>query len=544
VKADRLKKSILQTAVQGRLIAQNPADEPAKILLEKIRKERKRLIKEGKIKKDKTESVIYRAAKDDGGTGFFEKTADGKIRDITDELPFEIPESWEWARLGSIGTFIRGSGIKRSDVKQSGVQCVRYGEIYTTYNIAMDSAVSYIDEELSKYSKPIQYGDLLLSLTGETKEEIGKTVAFLGHEKTVIGGDIAAFTNHRQNPLYLSYMMNSPCAIAQKALLGTGDIIVHVSCDKLASIFAPLPPLAEQARIVKKIEELSPLFDEYDIAQRNLSEIDAAFPERLKKSILQTAVQGRLIAQNPADEPAKILLEKIRKVRKRLIKEGKIKKDKAESVIYRADKDDGGTGFFEKTADGKIRDITDELPFEIPDSWEWARLGEICLHNTGKTLDRGRNTGELREYITTSNLYWGRFELDEVRKMAIRESELEKCTAIKGDLLICEGGDAGRSAVWERETPICIQNHIHRLRFLCKVNAYYAYYYMMLVVLGGSIANYKKGVAIKSISSISLSNILFPLPPLAEQARIVKKIEELESLRRKLQKTLQSAMSS
>jgi type I restriction enzyme S subunit len=468
--------------------------------------------------------------------GFFEKTADGKIRDITDELPFEIPKSWEWARLGSLVSYSMGKTPPRNEYEYwsnpkhpwvSIADMVSDGIISSTKQSVSEYAIGKIFKGCKSAA-----GTLLMSF----KLTVGK-VSLLGidafHNEAIIS--IYPYADDEIIKLYLFKLLPLLSQGGETKMAIKGNTL---NSDSIDALLIPLPPLAEQARIVKKIEKLMPLIDEYDIAEQELSAIDTGFPERLKKSILQTAVQGGLIAQNPADEPAKILLEKIRKERKRLIKEGKIKKDRDESVIYRADKDDGAMGFFEKTADGKIRDITDELPFEIPDSWEWARLGYICSHNTGKTLDRGRNTGELREYITTSNLYWGRFELDEVRKMAIRESELEKCTAIKGDLLICEGGDAGRSAIWERETPICIQNHIHRLRFLCKVNAYYAYYYMMLIVLGGNISNYKKGVAIKSISSTSLSYILFPLPPLAEQARIVKKIEKLESLLDNFQKTL------
>ena len=182
---------------------------------------------------------------------------DGIERCIDDEIPFDVPETWAWARLGSIGTFIRGGGITRSDVQSSGVPCVRYGEIYTTYNITMTKAVSFVSEELAQRSKPVVYGDLLFTLTGENKEEIGKAVAFLGEEKTVIGGDLATFTYHNQNPVYLSYLLNSPYTIQQKKLLGTGDIIVHISCVKLSSILVPIPPLTEQLRIVDRIEKLS-----------------------------------------------------------------------------------------------------------------------------------------------------------------------------------------------------------------------------------------------------------------------------------------------
>jgi type I restriction enzyme S subunit len=248
---DQLKKSILQSAVLGKLVPQDPADEPASALLERIRAEKEAQIKAGKIKRDKHESVIFRR-----DNSHYEKL-DGIERCIDDEIPFDVPENWAWTRLGSIGTFIRGSGIKRTETQSTGVPCVRYGEIYTTYNISMTGAVSFVDDVLAEQSKPIVLGDLLLTLTGENKEEIGKTVAFMGNERTVIGGDLATFTNHRQNPMYLSYLMNSPYAIQQKALLGTGDIIVHISCDKLSSIFAPLPPFAEQRRIVERIEQLT-----------------------------------------------------------------------------------------------------------------------------------------------------------------------------------------------------------------------------------------------------------------------------------------------
>ena len=181
----------------------------------------------------------------------------GNERCIDDEIPFDIPDSWAWVRLGRIGTFIRGSGIKRSEVQPKGIACIRYGEIYTTYNISMSKAVSCVPHELAQQSKPVVYGDLLLTLTGENKEEIGKTVAFFGSERTVISGDLATFTNHQQNSMYLSYLLNSPYAIQQKAMLGTGDIIVHISCDKLASILVPIPPIHEQQRIVSRIEELT-----------------------------------------------------------------------------------------------------------------------------------------------------------------------------------------------------------------------------------------------------------------------------------------------
>jgi type I restriction enzyme S subunit len=223
--AQQLKNSILQLAVQGKLVPQNPKDEPASALLKRIRAEKERLIETGKIRKDKPLPEIQE-----------------------DEVPFELPEGWEWVRLGSIGTFIRGSGIKRSETQTTGFPCIRYGELYTTYNISMTKAESFVSNDLAEQCKSANYGDLLFTLTGENKEEIGKTVAFLSNKQAVIGGDLATFTNHQQNPMYLAYLMNSPYAIQKKALLGTGNIIVHISCDKLSSIVVPLPPLRQLKR--------------------------------------------------------------------------------------------------------------------------------------------------------------------------------------------------------------------------------------------------------------------------------------------------------
>ncbi len=162
----------------------------------------------------------------------------------------------------------------------------------------------------------------------------------------------------------------------------------------------------------------------------------------------------------------------------------------------------------------------------MPESWGWCKLGEIAQHNTGKTLDKSRNTGNLQEYITTSNLYWGYFDFTELRKMPIEDNELERCTAITDDLLICEGGDAGRSAIWKSEQPICFQNHIHRVRPFAKINTNFLYYFMQLIYLNGEIKQYLKGVGIQSLSGNALASIIIPIPPLQEQHRIVEKIEE------------------
>jgi len=230
--------------------------------------------------------------------------------------------------------------------------------------------------------------------------------------------------------------------------------------------------------------------------------------KKLRELILELAVRGKLVPQDSNDEPASVLLEKIASEKERLIKEKKVKNQKALPKIS-----------------------SDEISFVLPKGWEWVRFGEIAQHNSGKTLDRGRNSGELREYITTSNLYWGRFELKNVRKMPIRDEELEKCMARKGDLLICEGGEAGRAAVWPFDNHICFQNHVHRTRFYSvDIDPYFGYRFFEKLNATGEIDHHRKGVGISNMSGKALASIAFPLPPHEEQHRIVAKVDELMAL--------------
>ena len=175
----------------------------------------------------------------------------------------------------------------------------------------------------------------------------------------------------------------------------------------------------------------------------------------------------------------------------------------------------------------ETKNITDELPFDIPDRWAWIRVGNLFQHNTGKALNSSNTKGTKRQYITTSNLYWDSFKLDSLRKMLFTDEEVEKCSLKKNDLLVCEGGDIGRAAVWHHDIPMCIQNHIHRLRAYENVEVYFYYYVFYLYKCSGLIGG--KGIGIQGLSSNALANLLFPLPPLQEQKRIVEEIKTIFS---------------
>ena len=226
-------------------------------------------------------------------------------------------------------------------------------------------------------------------------------------------------------------------------------------------------------------------------------------PQELKSSILQLAIQGKLVEQRPEEGTGEELYQQIQAEKKRLIQEGKIKKEKPLPEI-----------------------AEDEVPFEIPEGWKWAYLGELFLHNTGKAQNSsGSNKGVVRKFITTSNLYWNRFDLSKVKEMPFTEQELERCTAQKGDLLVCEGGDCGRAAIWNYDEKVCIQNHVHRIRPYKEVSIEYFYYLFYLYKFTGRLKGH--GVAIQGLSSEAIHKVLCPLPSLAEQKRIVAKIEEL-----------------
>ena len=510
--AQQLKNSILQMAVQGKLVPQDPGDEPASVLLQRIKAEKQELIKAGKIKKDKKSSEIFRGAAHNLPYAYCEQIGK-EIRDISDEIPFEIPDSWEWVRCSVLGAIIRGSGIKRTETVDSGLPCVRYGELYTTYNISFTKTVSFIPKELFEQCKQISYGDVIFTLTGENKPDIAKTIAYLGNSPVAVGGDLAYWTHHGMNPLYLVYFMSSPYAIGRKVNLATGDIIVHISGDKVGSFLIPVPPLAEQNRIVAKINELEPIIQEYHSKEKAVSALNTTFPEALKKSILQEAVQGKLVPQNPDDEPASVLIERIRAEKQALIKAGKIKKDKHESIIVTRDK----------------------IPYEIPDSWVWCKLSDLAILENG---DRSSKYPVEADYVEIGIPFFGAKDIDgdmmsfqNVRFISQQKyDELGNGKLVDGDIICLLRGSVGKTAKFEANEQfdtgfICAQMLI--IRLLDKSLFGYISSYFKSPDYTNYVESKVTGTAVRQMPAKEMGNLLIPLPPLAEQHRIVAKIEEI-----------------
>ena len=516
--AQQLKNSILQMAVQGKLVPQDPNDEPASVLLERIRAEKERLIKEKKIKREKNPSVIFKGADNTP----YEKIGD-EVRSLADEVPFDIPDSWEWVRIRSLGEIVRGSGIKRNETVRQGFPCVRYGELYTTYQTSFTKTVSFIAPDLYEKCKHFSYGDVLMTLTGENKPDIAKAVAYLGTEPIAAGGDLAFWTQHGMDPLYLSYIMASPYIIGRKMALATGDIIVHISGDKLGTILLPVPPLAEQERIVARIHEAELVIENYANKATALRELQDTFPEALKKSILQEAVQGKLVPQDPSDEPAEALLERIRAEKQRLIKEGKIKKDKHESVIFRRD-----NSHYEKL-DGVERCIDNEIPFDIPDSWGWARLGNLTEMITSGSRDWAKYySTEGNLFLRMGNLSRNSFDLrlNEIQRVRLPETVEGTRTAVQaGDLLFSITGEVGMLGLVPSGFETAYTNqHTAVIRFLPQMRNKFLPYFFLTDYAKTCYKSNQHGIK-NSFRLNSISDILVPIPPLYEQRRIVNQIE-------------------
>ena len=426
-----------------------------------------------------------------------------------------MPQSWEWARLGFL--FAHNTGKALNGAQRSGtlLPYITTSNLYwDRFELGSIRQMYFNDAEIEKCT--VNKGDLLVCEGGD----IGRAAIWMSDQHICIQNHI-----HRLRAYYplctrfFYYIFLLYKGIGN--IGGKGIGIQGLSSGAIHNILVPIPSAQEQNRIAQAIDHVMPVIEKYEKSQERLDSLNAEITNRVKKSILQEAIQGHLVPQNEIEEPAATLLQRINEEKFRLLKEGKIKKkDIVESTIFKGE----DNKYYEKV-DGKILDISEEISFEIPNSWQWVRLGTLFSHNTGKALNRADTDGIKKKYLTTSNVYWNRFEFKEVREMYFTDLELEKCTVHKGDLLVCEGGDIGRSAIWQYDEEICIQNHIHRLRAYYPVNTefYYLvfYHYKNIGNIGG------KGIGIQGLSSGALHRLIVPLPPIEEQNRITQKYNDL-----------------
>lgn len=516
----QLKNSILQWAIQGKLVPQDPNDEPASALLERIREEKAKLVKEKKIKKDKNESIIYRGE----DNSYYEKfRATGEVKCIDDEIPFEIPKGWEWEKWGNIALSIQ-YGYNAPALERGDIKMVRISDIHD--NVVQWENVPFCNIEACDIDTYLlKENDILFARTGGT---VGKSFLVQSVPEPAIYAGYLIRTRYSQElcPQYLKAFMESQLYWEQ---LKSGTIATaQPNCNgkTLGRMLLPIPPKAEQSRLVQKLTSLTPMFQRYAKAHQDLDNLNESIDDKLKKSILQEAIQGKLVPQITEEGTGEELLEQIRQAKQQLIKEGKLKKSAlTDSIIFKGD----DNKYYEQVGK-ENKEITEEILFDLPNKWQWCRIGTIFMHNNGKQLNKGNTKGKLMKYITTSNLYWDGFVLDNLKEMPFEENEIERCMAVKGDLLVCEGGDIGRSCIWNYDFSIMLQNHIHKLRPYIPICTKFFYYIFNLYNLTGLIGG--KGIGIQGFSSKALHNTLVPLPPLKEQHRIVAQIEKLfEQLR-------------
>ena len=520
----QLKNSILQWAIQGKLVPQDPNDEPASVLLDKIRQEKERLIKEKKIKRDKNASIIYRGE----DNSYYEKMlATGEVKCIDEEIPFDVPQGWEWERWGNIAQTIQ-YGYNAPALEHGVIKMVRISDIQENCVLWDNVPYCLIDEnDINTYL--LKVNDILFARTGGT---VGKS--FLVEEvpeKAIYAGYlIRTRYSSLLNPRYMKSFMESQLYWEQ---LKNGTIATaQPNCNgkTLAKMLLPIPPTKEQDRIVKKLTQLSSFLDNYGLCQDRLNLLNEEIKEQLKKSILQEAIQGKLVPQLAKEGTAQDLLEQIKKEKLNLVKEGKLKKSAlATSVIFRGD----DNKYWEKSGDSIVC-IDEEIPFGIPSSWSWCRLGNIASVKGGKRIPVGEkltteNTGHM--YIRVADMKENTVKTDDIHY--ISESIYQKIksyTISTEDLYITVAGTIGSVG----EIPKVFDNanlteNADKIVFrgICKK-------FLMHCLLSNFVQSQIKKCTTKvgqpKLAIVRIEDLLIPLPPIKEQYRIVHKIEQTASI--------------
>jgi len=463
-----LKDKILQLAIQGKLVAQDPNDEPASVLLERIKEERDKLVKEGKIKKQKP------------------------LPEITEEeKPFEIPESWEWVRLGEVALVNMGQSPKGETVSDNEGIEFHQGKIFFGGKYLKKSDKFTTDPK--KIALP---GDILLSV----RAPVG--VINITDREVCIGRGLCAITSlgNIPNNYYFYIIKAFEDYLIEKA---TGTTFLAVTASTVNEMIIPLPPLEEQKRIVEKVDELFALIDELDSNKEELLEVI----NLTRNQVLQLAIQGKLVAQDPNDEPASVLLEKIKEERDKLVKEGKIKKQKP------------------------LPEITEEeKPFEIPESWEWVRLGEVALVNMGQS-PKGETVSDNEgiEFHQGKIFFGGKY-----LKKSDKFTTDPKKIALPGDILLSVRAPVGVINITDRE--VCIG------RGLCAItslgNIPNNYYFYIIKAFEDYLIGKATGTTFLAVTASTVNEMIIPLPPLAEQKRIVEKVDTIMNMLDELESQL------
>ena len=478
--AEQLKASILQMAMQGKLVEQRPEEGTGEELYKEIQAEKKRLIKEGKIKRGK------------------------ELPELTEE--YDIPDTWRIVHLLSICESISDIDHKMPKAvdKENGIPFLAAKDINSDMTLNYTADIKYISlsdyERLRKKAEPKE-GDIIFSRIGS----LGKVGIVYSGERFLVSYSCCVIRPMLINRKYLAYCLQGPEMQMNARRAKTGIGVPDLGMAMIKAFAIPLPPLAEQKRIVAKVEELMPFVDQYAVASTKLNTLNASFPEMMKKSILQEAVQGKLVPQDPNDEPASLLLKKIAEEKKRLIKEGKIKKQKP------------------------LPEITeDEIPFDIPESWEWVRLSEVGMLQTGTTPSKAHPEyfGEFIPFVSPGDI--SSENVLTCRKDGLSKEGLDYARLIpaKSVLQVCIGGSIGKAAI--NDVDVTCNQQINTITPYF-INEQYLFYCMTSDLVVSQIKANAGGTATPIINKSTWGNIIIPIAPLNEQRRVVAKIEEILS---------------
>lgn len=512
--ADQLRKSILQQAIQGKLVPQDSNDEPASALLERIREEKARLIKEKKAKREKNPSMIFRG---EDNSYYEEFPATGEVRCIDDEIPFDLPDGWVWVRVRDLGEVVTGGTPAKENPSFYGREYPLYKPSDLDQGLDTRRALDMLSEEGFRKTRQLPVDSLLVTCIGS----LGKVglIKCVGSCNQQINAVIPL------RDLVVSEYLYFVCSseMFQSILKGksASTTIAIVNKSRFSEILLPLPPLAEQERIVAKIEELMPWVEQYGKAQSELDQLNDSIQGRLRKSVLQYAIEGKLVPQQAEDGSAEELLAEIQAEKQRLYATGKLKKkDLAHSTIFRAE-----DGKYYEQVGKTITCIDEEIPFDLPESWRWVRIKTLYQTSSGGTPDRGHP-----EYYA-GGIPWVKVgDLTDVEISTTEETissrGLDSSSAKlfpQGTILIAMYcNDAiGRSCIISK--PMTTNQAICGLypnELLCTRYIYYAVLANKTVLQEQS-----AGGAQKNINQKIINELLLPLPPLAEQQRIVSKLE-------------------
>lgn len=518
----QLKNSILQWAIQGKLVSQDPNDEPASVLLERIRAEKAKLVKEKKIKKDKNESIIYRG--DDNS--YYEKfIATGEVKCIDDEIPFEIPSTWEWCRIYHISNSYIGLTYKPSDISEQGIIVLRSSNIQQG-KLSLQDIVrvkSDIPEKLY-----VQNNDILICARNGSKRLVGKSAIINGiKEPMTFGAFMAICKTSLYEYVYL--FLQSDAFFSQLREVSGTTTINQLTQNNFNSFLIPIPPRIEQIRIANKFTELVPYIERYSYSQDNLDLLNKSVGDLLKKSILQEAIQGKLVPQITEEGSAQELLEHIKLEKQKLVKEGKLKKTALiDSIIYKGD----DNKYFEKI--GKtVKEVTDEIPFEIPTTWQWVRIKDIFQINP-KNIAEDNCISAFIPMEKICATYGSEFSYDEVQWKAIKAgythfadgdvafAKITPCFQNRKSAIFCNLPNGIGAGTTELKVLRQFGETINRWYLLFFLESPY---FIDEAIFKGT-ANQQR------IISGYLENKLFPLPPLQEQTRIEKQIKAIASIMR------------